>query len=50
MALQMLTTVRRRFGIRMKLVDLYENRTVRDFAARVADLREEVNAPARRQA
>ncbi|MDP9441186.1 MAG: phosphopantetheine-binding protein, partial [Actinomycetota bacterium] len=38
MALQMLTAVRRRFGVRLKLIDLYEARTVAEFAARIADL------------
>ncbi|MBT2408589.1 MULTISPECIES: beta-ketoacyl synthase N-terminal-like domain-containing protein [unclassified Streptomyces] len=46
MALQMLTTMRRRFGVRMKLIDLYETRTARDFAARVAGLRDEATAQA----
>jgi acyl transferase domain-containing protein len=41
MALQMLTTIRRRFGVRMKLIELYETRTARLFAARVAELRAE---------
>lgn len=44
MALQMLTAVRRRFGIRMKLIDLYEARTLGEFAARVADLHDEAMA------
>jgi acyl transferase domain-containing protein len=44
MALQMLTTVRRRFGIRMKLIDLYEARRLGEFAARVAALHDETMA------
>ncbi len=38
MALQMLTAVRRQFGVRLKLIDLYEARTVGEFAQRIADL------------